>query len=949
MSEGKGVGPGAGAGAGVDGDGVKTDAGASDGRGGLSALERLFSGALEQPAGPRRRRWVERASGGDAALVEQVMGLLDAHVASDGFLERGALVDASPAPLEDLEVGSRIGPYTLEAELGEGGFGVVFRASQERPIRREVALKVIKLGMDTKQVIARFEAERQALALMDHPSIARVLDAGATERGRPYFVMDLAPGQAITDYCDTRRLGLRDRLRLFVELCAAVQHAHLRGVIHRDLKPSNVLVQELEGRHVPKVIDFGIAKATTSESGQGTLFTEMGQVIGTPVYMSPEQAAGNTDIDTRTDVYALGVVLHELLAGETPFSAAEIREHAGAGDIGTFLAEQAPTPMTARVEPTREGATEVARLRRTTAGDLRRSLKGDLESVVQCALSPERQRRYQSVGAFSSDVQRVLDDRPIEAAPPSTIYRLGKFLRRHRVATVAGAAVVAALLFGLIVAFQSLQARRDQAEVLREIFSATRYSDVAAGGGSLPEAAEPAELDRMVRGAFGAEDSIRVDALATLAGRLVSAGMIEAGIAAQEQALQAAREIHGPRTGQAARQQAALGLLRARGGDLRLATSELADALALDRDLGAAPSTVLHEARLELARALEESGDRDQAMALLREADELASAVEVGDGSLRIEALERLAELTRRAGDVDATRAHQDELLRLYARRYAEDSAYLVGRYVEYARWLASVGLTEEASLPLDVALDNLDRTAAPSPGLLLETLTALNRLYTQDPSLATVAGARESLERELSVAAERFAPDSNEYVETLARCAASFERLGDLGRSTELLIERFERFEASTASNPRADAAQRARTVLAEQLLERADAVRRQGGLPIEAYRAARRAGELIAPYFPGNRNLLETRMVLATRTGEFSQMLSLLSEFERSIDVEGGHPLTLAMQAIALHQTPATERLARQSLSRAQDLARKPEFATLPGLQEALDWAAEVIYGNG
>ena len=916
----------------------------------MSLLERLFAGALQRPDGPSRKRWLHNAAGGDTALVSEVSGLLEAHDASSGFLETGAVVESrGNVDLEEVKAGSRVGPYTLVEELGEGGFGVVFRATQEVPLRREVALKVIKLGMDTRQVIARFEAERHALSLLDHPSIARVLDAGATERGRPFFVMDLVPGLAITTYCDNHRLSIRERLAVFLDLCGAIQHAHQRGVIHRDIKPSNVLVTELEGLPVPKVIDVGIAKATSAERGAGTLFTEMGQVIGTPVYMSPEQASGSADIDTRTDVYSLGVVLHEVLTGEPPFTAEVLREHASSGDIAEFLSRSTPSPMTARVAADQPNSRTVAKMRRSTPSELRRFLSGDLENILHCALSPERDRRYESAAAFARDVSRVLTNRPIEAAPPSAVYRATKFLRRHRVAAVASIAVLAALITGLSIAIQALSARQEQAGVLREIFSATRYADGPSPEDSRPRAMQPAELDRMVIRAFGVQDAIRVDALGTLADRLVSAGQLGAALEAQMAALAAASEIHGGRSSQAARQRAALGLLHARRGSRLVARDELEAALALDRETPGPTASVLHQARLELAKLLEESGARDAAIELLEEADQIAATVEEGDGSLRTEALQALLPQVQGRGDSAATRRVFERLFEQYALRHSEDSAFLVRRQVEYASWLASVGLAEEASLPLDVALDSLDRTAAPPLELLYDTLAALNRVYAQEPSLTTDREARASLERELEVARRRFSPEATEFLGALARCADDFQRLGEVGRSTELLNERFKRFETVTGENELAESTQRARKTLAEELLNRADAVRRQGGLALVDYRAAHRAAELAAPYFPGNRNLLETRLVLAARTGEFKQMISLLDEFERSSGVRGGHPLTLAMQAIALHQTRATQRLARQTLSQAQELARRPEFVALPGLQEALDWAAEAIYGEG
>jgi tetratricopeptide (TPR) repeat protein len=352
----------------------------------------------------------------------------------------------SPTP-SDEGAGTVIGRYRLVHEIGEGGFGVVYLAEQQEPVRRRVALKIIKLGMDTKQVIARFEAERQALAMMDHPHIAKVLDAGTTDRGRPFFVMELVKGLPVTDYCDRNKLSIRERLDLFVEICLAVQHAHQKGIIHRDLKPSNVLVtlQHTE-RPVPKVIDFGVAKATSARLTEKTVFTQLRQFIGTPEYMSPEQAEmSELDIDTRSDIYSLGVLLYELLTGVTPFDPETLRS-AGYGEIQRIICEQDPPRPSTRLSTLGARATEVARHRRTSApGHVARSLRGELDWIVMKALEKDRTRRYETANGLALDVRRFLDDEPVAAGPPGAGYRLRKLVRRHTGA-FAAAAVIALLL-----------------------------------------------------------------------------------------------------------------------------------------------------------------------------------------------------------------------------------------------------------------------------------------------------------------------------------------------------------------------------------------------------------------------------------------------------------------------------------------------------------------------
>jgi serine/threonine protein kinase len=356
----------------------------------------------------------------------------------------------SPGNAADLAetAGSTIGPYKLLQQIGEGGFGVVFMAEQTEPVRRQVALKIIKLGMDTREVIARFEAERQALAMMDHPNIARVLDAGATETGRPYFVMELVRGIPITRYCDEQALTLRQRLELFTTVCNAVQHAHQKGVIHRDLKPSNVMVTLHDGTPVPKVIDFGVSKATNQRLTEKTLFTQYGAFVGTPQYMSPEQAEmSGLDVDTRADIYSLGVMLYELLTGETPINPEQLRT-AGMAEMHSLIQNTQIQRPSNKLSTTNRPQ-EISRQRSADPRKLGSLIKGDLDWIVLKAAAKERARRYDTASALADDIQRYLTDKPVHATPPSLAYNLTKFAKRNRIAVTAGAAIAAALVLGL--------------------------------------------------------------------------------------------------------------------------------------------------------------------------------------------------------------------------------------------------------------------------------------------------------------------------------------------------------------------------------------------------------------------------------------------------------------------------------------------------------------------
>jgi serine/threonine protein kinase/Tfp pilus assembly protein PilF len=430
------------------------------------SIDSIFCSAIEIESPAERRALVEQACGEDADLKQQVERLLHAHFHGRSVLD---------APLRSVRTvhepnretaGSVIGPYKLIEQVGEGGMGTVWMAQQTAPVKRVVALKVIKPGMDSKQIFARFEAERQALALMDHPNIAKVLDGGTTSAGRPYFVMDLVKGVSITRYCDEHHLTPRQRLELFIPVCQAVQHAHQKGVIHRDLKPSNVLVAVYDGKPVPKVIDFGMAKAAGQQLTEQTLVTGFGAIVGTLEYMSPEQAEINQlDIDTRSDIYSLGVLLYELLAGSPPFTKKDL-ERAGILEMLRVIREQEPSKPSTKLS-TAEGLPTLAANRGTEPSKLTRLVRGELDWIVMKSLEKDRNRRYETANSFAMDVQRYLEDEAVQACPPTAAYRLRKFARKNR--ELIGAAGLFTLLLATgagVSAWQAVRARTAEKDAL---------------------------------------------------------------------------------------------------------------------------------------------------------------------------------------------------------------------------------------------------------------------------------------------------------------------------------------------------------------------------------------------------------------------------------------------------------------------------------------------------
>ena len=448
----------------------------------LQAEKSIFLEAVELRSPAERVAYLDNACGDNRELREEIERLLQANLRSGDLLDVPDDVAATRdyLPTEE-DPGTIVGRYKLLQKIAEGGMGAVFMAEQLEPVRRKVALKFIKLGMDTKNVIARFEAERQALAIMDHPNIAKVFDAGATAKGRPYFVMELVQGVPIHEYCDKNHLAARERLELFLLVCQAIQHAHMKGVIHRDIKPSNVMVTLHDGKPVPKVIDFGIAKATNHRLTEKTLFTNYGQMIGTPAYMSPEQAEmSGLDVDTRTDVYALGVLLYELLTGTTPFPEKRLLS-VGYSEMQRIIREEEPPKPSTRISSMDAGElTIVTKNRNTGASALKKLLSCDLDWIVIKALEKDRNGRYESPSALGADVVRYLNNEPVTAVAPGAFCRLRKFARRNKALVTGVAAVSSALLTGMIgITAMYMHSEKQRAEAVKAKGEAIEASRLA--------------------------------------------------------------------------------------------------------------------------------------------------------------------------------------------------------------------------------------------------------------------------------------------------------------------------------------------------------------------------------------------------------------------------------------------------------------------------------------
>lgn len=621
----------------------------------------VFIEALQLPIS-ERTAYLERACAGDVELRRAIESLLQEQDRVGDFLEKSPIIPRTNANAQTAgaeKPGDSIGGYKLLQEIGEGGCGVVFMAEQTQPVQRKVALKIIKPGMDTKSVIARFEAERQMLALMDHPNIAKIFDAGATQSGRPYFVMELVRGIKITEYCDQHSLTTEDRLKLFIPVCQAVQHAHQKGIIHRDIKPSNILVTTTEaGGPVPVVIDFGIAKATSDQRlTEKTLFTAFDVLIGTPAYMSPEQAAfTSVDLDTRTDVYSLGVLLYELLTSATPFDTEALLKD-GLDEIRRAIREQDPArPSTRLSRMEEESLTVVARLRGSEPPRLIRTIRGDLDWIVMKALEKDRIRRYETANGLALDVQRFLENEPVSARPPSKLYKFQKSVQRNKLLFL-GISVITVLLVTSLVVVSTLLARERQAR--QESQQITRIlEDMLKGTG--PSVAQGRDtkllrdiLDRTAERA-GSElhhqPAVRAQLCNLIAKAYLDLSCYEQAEKMDRLALADERKLYGPRSAEVAESLYGLGMAVLRNGKFGEGEEAHAEALSIRRHLFGPTNADVAASLDGLGSAYRDERKLTEAEPLIRQALEIRRQLFPGNTEQVADSLESLCRLLQAAG-----------------------------------------------------------------------------------------------------------------------------------------------------------------------------------------------------------------------------------------------------------------------------------------------------------
>jgi serine/threonine protein kinase/tetratricopeptide (TPR) repeat protein len=642
----------------------------------------LFREALQRAKGAEREDYLDRACAGNAALRARLAALLQAHESPDPFLESpaGELLKELAIPLSERTTplrdpvtekpGDKMGHYRLLDQIGEGGYGVVFQAEQEEPVKRRVALKVIRPGMDSKQVLARFEAERQALALMDHPNIAKVFDAGATDIGRPFFVMELVQGIKITNYCDDNNLPTEARLDLFVQVCHAIQHAHQKGIIHRDIKPSNIIVTVQDGVPVPKVIDFGVAKATEQRLTEETIYTALEQTIGTPAYMSPEQAEmTRMDIDTRSDIYSLGVLLYELLTGKTPFDVKELLAK-GIEEMRRTIREQEPRRPSTRLTTMGQGElTTTAKRRQTDAPKLVNLVRGDLDWIVMKCLEKDRTRRYETANGLASDLLRHIANEPVLARPPSNVYRFQKMVRRNKLAFAATALIGVVLVVATgISVWQATVAKQRLAEsetiskFLTEVFQSP---DPGRDGRTITVAEALGAAAKKLETGLANQPARRAKLQATLGWTYHTLGLYPEAIALEEKVRDYYLAVSGPEnldTLLAMHRLASSYDLAGRHGEALKLEEE---AVSLYRKVSGPENPDALWAMVVLSAFYEEADRSDEAMKLREELVALSRKVRGAEHPQTLNALAALADSYQVDGRWDEALKLREELLAL--------------------------------------------------------------------------------------------------------------------------------------------------------------------------------------------------------------------------------------------------------------------------------------------
>ncbi len=799
------------------------------------AAERFFHEALHLPPG-ERAAFLKVASGDDDALRSEVTSLLEAYDSAPAFLDSPGFallgIDESDnlaldhvRPTHQSSSHERIGPYELVEQIGEGGFGVVYRAIQTTPIRRDVAIKVIKLGMDTREVIARFDAERQALALMDHPGIARVLDAGATETGRPYFVMELVDGLPITRYCDDHRLTIDARLRLFESVCEAVQHAHQKGVIHRDLKPTNILVTEVDGRPQVKVIDFGIAKAMERRLTDVSLVTRADALVGTPAYMSPEQADdGASDFDTRSDVYSLGAVLYELLTGVTPL--AVLMKNTTQTDVKRLIREQDVVRPSVHLSAAGAVSEGIATKRGLAVSALRARLRGDLDWIALKALARERGERYQTALAVGRDVACFLRDEPVVAGPPSRVNAMRKFVRRHRLAVMFSAVIAVLLVGSTVVATRLYWRAQSEAEktglfatfmedtlsgvdmgialgrdttVLREMLDATAARIDAGELASTPEAelrlrvtlgsvyrgiAEFDAAKRMLTPTIqmavmchGHGSVEHADALFGTAAWLQRVGQSVDALALFEESLVIRRRLHRGDHDDVADTLVHAGICLETLGRSQQALPMLEDGLAMRRRLYPGDDAQVASDMNSVASCLDSLGRAEEALPMFETSLAMARRLFEGDHPTVATCLNNVACCLYALGEPGEALPRFEEMVGMRRRLMSQDHPEIADGLNNLGACLSAVGRREEALTYYREALAMSERMFADAHPM---TAVNLNNVGDGLSKLGRAAEALPYLERSLAMRVALFGPEHASLVKVynnVARCLSELDR----------------------------------------------------------------------------------------------------------------------------------------------------------------------------
>ncbi len=817
----------------------------------------LFHEALELP---EAERTALLAAAGDSALAREVEELLAAHAGGASFMDRPPTLPPDPDDETDRDplVGESIGAFRLLEVIGEGGMGIVYLAEQTAPVRRRVALKVIKLGMDTRQVVARFEAERQALAIMDHPGIARVFDGGATPAGRPYFVMEHVAGVPITEYSDSQRLDTRARLALFLEVCDAVRHAHQKGLIHRDLKPSNILVSDIDGRQTCKIIDFGVARATSGRLTERTLHTELGQMIGTPEYMSPEQAEmSGFDVDTRADVYSLGVVLYELLIGALPFDPAELRSR-GIAELQRVIREEEPPRPSRRLSSLGERGARAARSRRARLDDLVRTLAGELEWIPLKAMRKERRERYQSAAELAADVHNYLAGRPLIAGPESRSYRFRKFLARHRapvVASFAFALLLVASVVGLAVLSRwalrekaDAEQARDRAQATAEFMRATLAGagpSVALGRdtGMLREMMDSASA-RIERGELSSSREAELILRQTIGDTYQQLGALDAADRLLRPAVDLARETLGADHPGLARALTSLAALEEAKGNLPQAAALAREGVDVARRGSAgADLEELASALGTLARVTLRAGAAAEAEPFMQESLAIYRRLQPGDHDLVAKASNLMAAIRQAQGDLEGADTLYRQALEMRQRLSPGDHPDTAILYSQLASVLADRGQLAEAETSYREALAMLRRLL---PGDHELIATAHSNVGYAVQRQERQSEAAEEFATALAIRRRIYPGDHPELANSMNNLASAFRLGGRLAEAEPL-------FREALAMSQRQLPPGHAR--IAITLANLAGVVRDRGN-PAAAEPLAREAVTLIDAAFPAARS---------------------------------------------------------------------------------------------